>query len=147
MSRLLNVYYIFKNRCLSPTNSPLSFLKTRGETDGDRTASTDLHAHSADSILNSRSTDFLKSRVSEQREDYSRLMYRVVLLLVFAVIAAYVVRRFFAALQGVGRERPPAEGRQLVRDPVCGMYVPRETALSARNQFFCSEECRSKFLS
>jgi uncharacterized protein len=37
-----------------------------------------------------------------------------------------------------------------MKDPVCGTYVPAETALTARSdsgpEYFCSEECRRKFL-
>jgi YHS domain-containing protein len=40
--------------------------------------------------------------------------------------------------------------RKLVRDPVCGMHIVENLALMERNGgqnvFFCSEECRSKFL-
>ena len=38
----------------------------------------------------------------------------------------------------------------LVRDPVCGMHLAEGLALAERNAgepvFFCSEECRNKFM-
>ena len=40
--------------------------------------------------------------------------------------------------------------RKLVRDPVCGMHLAESLALAERNGgqtfYFCSEECRNKFL-
>ena len=57
-----------------------------------------------------------------------------------------VIRGLFAPrLSPRPGERPPAGGH-LVKDPVCGMHIPEETALRAGDQFFCSEDCRSKFI-
>ena len=43
-----------------------------------------------------------------------------------------------------------AVSRKLVRDPVCGMHIAEGLALVERNGgqlfFFCSEECRNKFM-
>jgi YHS domain-containing protein len=43
-----------------------------------------------------------------------------------------------------------AVSRKLVRDPVCGMHLAEGLALAERSSgepvFFCSEECRSKFM-
>ena len=44
-----------------------------------------------------------------------------------------------------GRPREPEPGR-LVRDPVCGTYVAAESAVRAGDHFFCSDDCRSKYL-
>ncbi|MBI3050266.1 MAG: YHS domain-containing protein [Acidobacteria bacterium] len=45
-----------------------------------------------------------------------------------------------------GPRRAPVK---LVRDPVCGTYVPPRAALSLTSggstHYFCSEECRKKF--
>lgn len=42
--------------------------------------------------------------------------------------------------------RPPGgrlDGGELVQDPVCGVYVPKTTALrNAAGEYFCSEACR-----
>jgi len=35
---------------------------------------------------------------------------------------------------------------QTAKDPVCGMYIPQESAIRAREQFFCSEACKRKFI-
>ena len=75
------------------------------------------------------------------------MLLRAVALLIVVVSAISVVRRFLRMLEPANRERgEPAGTGHLVKDPVCGTYVPQQTALSARNQFFCSEECRSKYL-
>ena len=43
-----------------------------------------------------------------------------------------------------------AVSRKLVRDPVCGMHIAEGLAIVERNGrepvYFCSEECRNKFL-
>jgi YHS domain-containing protein len=38
-----------------------------------------------------------------------------------------------------------ANAAHLVKDPVCGTYVPEANAIQAGGQFFCSELCRKKF--
>jgi hypothetical protein len=76
-----------------------------------------------------------------------RMLLRALALLIVVMIAISAIRRLLRMLQAPEHEggRPNAGGR-LVRDPVCGTYVSQHTAVSARNEFFCSEECRSKFL-
>jgi hypothetical protein len=44
------------------------------------------------------------------------------------------------------RPRPASTSARLVKDPVCGTYVPETSALRAGDAVFCSEECRGKFL-
>jgi len=44
-----------------------------------------------------------------------------------------------------------AVSRKLVRDPVCGMHLTEGLAIAERSSagepvFFCSEECRNKFM-
>jgi hypothetical protein len=75
-----------------------------------------------------------------------RLLFRVVMLLVAVYAGLSVIRGLF------GPKLPRRPGGvstisgHLVKDPVCGMYIPQATALPARDQFFCSETCRQKFL-
>jgi uncharacterized protein len=77
------------------------------------------------------------------------LAWTIRILLILLVIR--LVLRF---LRGVyqGMIAPPAEEVRavpLVKDPVCGTYVPRAKALVAgaggETQFFCSEECRDRY--
>jgi hypothetical protein len=81
------------------------------------------------------------------REVKMRVLLRAVALLVVVLSVVVAIQRLLDLLRASKRERGrPTMTGSLVRDPVCGTYVPRQTALSARNEFFCSEECRSKFL-
>jgi YHS domain-containing protein len=57
--------------------------------------------------------------------------------------------------QGTHRNEPmdvpnDAVGRKLVRDPVCGMHLAEGLAIVEQRGgapvFFCSEECRNKFM-
>jgi hypothetical protein len=73
-----------------------------------------------------------------------RLFLRVILAFVAVFAVLSVVRSLFA-----GSSRTPArrtsEAGKLVKDPVCGMYVVESSAIQAGGQFFCSDECRSKW--
>jgi hypothetical protein len=74
-----------------------------------------------------------------------RLLMRffIVLLLIYAALS--FIRRLFAPNVPVQQGTASSTGH-LVKDPVCGMYIPQDTALRARDQFFCSEACRRKFI-
>jgi len=45
---------------------------------------------------------------------------------------------------------PEKEGEEMVLDPVCNSYIPLSSALSlydeGRTRYFCTAECRDKFL-
>jgi YHS domain-containing protein len=81
-------------------------------------------------------------------------MTRLILLTILLIVVA---RLFWRLMDGViaGARGDPASRRRghapvkLVRDPVCGTYVPPRAALSVTaggsTHYFCSEECRSKF--
>ena len=85
---------------------------------------------------------------------------RILLFLFWVLIVSWSVsllRRFLGSLAPAssGREEPldvpsGTVSRKLVRDPVCGMHVAENLALAARSGgqsvFFCSDECRNKFL-
>jgi uncharacterized protein len=76
---------------------------------------------------------------------------RVVL---FLIVLRLVLRFVMGLVQGLSgpasgsrSARPPSQ--PLVRDPVCGTYVPRSSALTARSGgatlYFCSEHCREAY--
>lgn len=52
------------------------------------------------------------------------------------------------ARSAVGRNRD--SGAQLVRDRVCNTFIPRtraiECEIAGQTHFFCSQECRTRFL-
>ncbi len=77
-----------------------------------------------------------------------RLLIRV--LLVFFVISALlsIVRGLFTPSTAKRREArsTPALGGKLIKDPVCGTYVAESTALQSGENYFCSEDCRQKFI-
>jgi uncharacterized protein len=79
-------------------------------------------------------------------------MYRVIIwsLLVILVVRA-LMRLGRGILEGAGYTRngqvPPSVA--LVKDPVCGIFVPRTKALTSGSgsnmKFFCSEKCRQEW--
>jgi hypothetical protein len=74
-----------------------------------------------------------------------RLLLRVLVIFLLITSVLSFIRRLFAP--NVPAQRPTAASTgHLVKDPICGMYIPQDTAIRARDQFFCSETCRRKFL-
>lgn len=80
-------------------------------------------------------------------------------VLVF-LYALWLLRRLIAFLTGAQKRRSaPAAGRNenqppashTVKDPVCGMYMDPRLAVRVENRketvFFCSNECKEKYLS
>ena len=80
-----------------------------------------------------------------------RLLLLLVLLIIVARMLSRIVRAFRDGMQqGVpGSPRVPAQGVQMVRDPVCGTFVLPEravTLLHGRTRLhFCSDACRDKY--
>ena len=72
-----------------------------------------------------------------------------------AVLAYIVVRLARRLLQAGAPPRDPGvdarspAGADLVRDPACGIHVPRDSAIPSRAggdaPWFCSEECREAY--
>lgn len=87
-------------------------------------------------------------------------MLRFVVLIILICIVFAIVRSFFNFLLGAGssssksksrRQSRNALGGEMFKDPHCGIYVARDLAISARSGketfYFCSKECRDKYLS
>jgi YHS domain-containing protein len=76
-------------------------------------------------------------------------LFRLILI-AFVIYIAFVVLRIVRALRRAARNPGPAASREkaLVKDEVCGTYLPRDEALHevrhGRDAYFCSEECRQK---
>ncbi len=77
------------------------------------------------------------------------------ILIVFMVISALLslIRSAFSVTTATPRRREPepepekrSESSHLVKDPVCGTYIPENTAHRVENVFFCSDECKRKYL-
>ena len=84
-------------------------------------------------------------------------MLRFILLSLLFILVA---RAFWRLMDGVieaargaqpGHRGGNTQAVKLVRDPVCGTYVPPRAALSLTSagstHYFCSEACRAKFSS
>lgn len=83
----------------------------------------------------------------------------LLLLLVLLLVLRFVFRFLRGVMEGLTGPGPRATGRggatnapsvALVKDPVCGTYVPRTRALAATTEdgthYFCSEGCREQYL-
>jgi len=82
-------------------------------------------------------------------------MVRFILFTILLIVVARLFWRLMDAVIAGARGEPAPGGRRapvkLVRDPVCGTYVPPRTSLSLTSggstHYFCSEECRREFSS
>jgi len=78
-------------------------------------------------------------------------LLRFLVLLVLAYVVYLFVRIGRSMKRSKARRVPPGAVRGImVKDEICNTYIPREEALrevrDGREHFFCSEECRRKFL-
>jgi uncharacterized protein len=72
--------------------------------------------------------------------------------LLLYVLLAWAVYKLWSLVNRPPRNFPPTppplgerrvDGGELVQDPQCGVYIPKETALRGPGEtYFCSEECR-----
>ena len=79
-------------------------------------------------------------------------MIRFVWLFFLFLLCYYIVTAITGLLKGSSHRPPPEkspEGEAMVRDPQCGIFVPRSLALEkvvrGKTYYFCSEECLKKF--
>ncbi len=72
------------------------------------------------------------------------------------ISALWFVQRILGFIFGAGKNRPVSRGartqstNRMVKDPVCGMYLDLRLAIPFEDKngtyYFCSKECRSKYL-
>ena len=85
-------------------------------------------------------------------------MVAAFLRFVLFALVAYAAFLFLRIYLGLKRRRPqtrsqaPRKGQgMMVKDEICGTYIPRDEALrevrDGTEHFFCSEECRRKLKS
>jgi hypothetical protein len=79
------------------------------------------------------------------------LITRVVQFLVVLLVVRFLVRFLVSVVHGYREAGPPATAAtELVRDRVCGTFLPRARALmvivDGREQHFCSAGCRDRAL-
>ena len=87
---------------------------------------------------------------------------RLILFFLIVYLFYYCFKRIIDAMfGGSGGRRPYSQTRQrrgggaqrideLVKDPSCGVYIPKKDAntvrIGGKRYFFCSRECKEKFL-
>jgi len=76
-----------------------------------------------------------------------RLILFIFLLLLLYAILYYLIKDMVVRRNKWSREPEPEE---LVQDPYCQTYIPKQTAVrkrvKGRDYYFCTEECLRKFL-
>jgi hypothetical protein len=76
-----------------------------------------------------------------------RFLLRVIGMFVILYAGLSIFRRLLLAFTPAGHVTANASpAGHLVKDPVCGTHIPQATAIQAGDQFFCSEECRRKWM-
>ncbi len=81
-------------------------------------------------------------------------MTPLILRILLIVLAVWLLRRFLTLFlrdkRTAAPRRSPSPGGNMVKDPVCGMYMDPRLALKYETKngifYFCSEECKSRFL-
>ena len=79
---------------------------------------------------------------------------RPLLFLALTIALGYLISQVFFPKRRVrpdtGRQTPTAVAEEMVRDPVCQLYLPRAEAIrrtvQGREYFFCSPGCLDKFV-
>jgi hypothetical protein len=74
-------------------------------------------------------------------------LLRLVFFLLLAYIVWLVVRAYLAG--GMARRSRAAsidKGEEMVLDPQCLSYVPKNEAVFRNDRYFCSEDCAKRYL-
>lgn len=81
------------------------------------------------------------------------MLLRLIFLFLLLYLIFLVVRFFQSLGQAPQKNRRPPDSlpkKTMVKDEVCNTYIPEDEALKVSHQgqvyYFCSEECRKKFL-
>jgi YHS domain-containing protein len=83
------------------------------------------------------------------------VLIRILLLIILLVLLGRAIRSLLASAVGAsledGRRKPAPRGVRMVRDPVCGTFIPPSNALAEPGGggsilYFCSETCRQEYL-
>ncbi|MBX3236249.1 MAG: YHS domain-containing protein [Nitrospiraceae bacterium] len=80
-------------------------------------------------------------------------MYRLLLIAGLLTVLYFLLRRAIRELRGAGKNIEPSagggDGKQMVQDPVCRVFVPRAEAVreevGGQTYFFCSRNCAKAF--
>jgi YHS domain-containing protein len=83
-------------------------------------------------------------------------MVSILLRLLFLISGLWLLRRMLAKILNPARqpgmgENTAVKPNNMVKDPVCGMYMDSRLAVRIEDRkesyYFCSEECKDKYLS
>jgi len=77
-------------------------------------------------------------------------MFRLLLVTGLLVLSYFLLRSAIREYRGLtAPAQPPANANEMVQDPVCKMYVPKGSAVSAdiggQTYLFCSHNCAETF--
>ncbi len=81
-------------------------------------------------------------------------MYSMLIRALLFILGIYLIRRLIAAFSGAARQGSTGgaskkPSKNMVKDPVCGMYMDPRLAIRLETRgdtfYFCSENCRKKF--
>ncbi len=76
------------------------------------------------------------------------LLMAVLRIVAVLFLVRLVLRAFLPLFRQPQAPAPPAKAGELVRDPVCKTFVPRESAVRAlvggREQLYCSSACADR---
>jgi len=79
---------------------------------------------------------------------------RLIVLILVGIVAYVLIRGLIQTLMGVQQRRQRQDptrlqGTEMVQDPVCESYIPKDGALIERirdeTYFFCSTQCAREF--
>jgi len=85
-------------------------------------------------------------------------MLNSLMRLIYFVVWAYIIYSVYRFFRNLWRRIAPPAGKAqprrvsgvMVKDEACGTYIPRDEAIKetigGKDYFFCSKECRKKFL-
>jgi len=82
-------------------------------------------------------------------------MFLGLLRFLLYALLAYIIYKFLRFYQRLSKKNtPPRQAKRhsglMVKDEMCNTYLPREEAIKeireGKEFFFCSKECRQKFL-
>lgn len=74
------------------------------------------------------------------------MFFRILLFFVLAYLIVRLLRSLLSS-RGAGSQRHVDKGEDMVLDPQCQSYVPKEDAILRDGHYFCSEKCAQLYLS
>jgi YHS domain-containing protein len=76
-------------------------------------------------------------------------MIKLILLVLICLLVVRVASRLFLTDTPRQNRDQPMIDDEMVKDPVCGMYVPQQASFSLQHNgqvhYFCSDTCRNEF--